>query len=303
MTMGSKGAVAPLRYVLGDRFELMEVIGEGGLNTVYRAIDRMGLWAREQVPEVAVKVVRPHPTIRLELVRLLHREARLLRDLVHRNLVRIYDSDYDGKYHYQVMELLKGRSLAQILADRRGRPLSPAVSFRIIRAVGQGLAHIHGLGIIHGDLKPGNIFVTSTGEIKLLDFGAVRMLDIPPQRNGPTAMHDEIGVLTPAYASPEMLMGKPRTEGDDVYSLAVVAYLALTGRHPYAHAQADKPPKDLMPVRPPTISPKQWRMLASGLALSQRHRILSVGEFVRGLSHPPWYYRLCGRRMRLSQNE
>lgn len=300
MTACAKGAVAPLGYVLGGRFDLVEVIGAGGLNTVYRAIDRMGLWAREQDPEVAVKVVRPHPTMRRELVRLLHREARLLRDLVHRNLVRIYDSDYDGKFHYQVMELLKGRSLAQILADRRGQPLSPAVSFQIIRAVGQGLAHIHGLGIVHGDLKPGNIFVTSTGDIKLLDFGAVLMLDVLPQGDEATAVHNQIGLLTPVYASPEMLLGEPRTEGDDVYSLAVVAYLALTGRHPYAHREADNVAKDRMPMRPATISPRQWRVLASGLALNRRHRIQSVAEFVQGLSHPPWYYRVCGQRMRLS---
>ncbi|MGY4431011.1 serine/threonine protein kinase [Bradyrhizobium sp. F1.13.1] len=148
---------AALGYVLGGRFDLVEVISEGGTSTVYRAIDRIGLWAREQNPEVAVKVIQPHSKMRQKLAQLLHGEARLLRDLVHQSLVRIYDSDYDGKYHYIVMELLKGRSLAQILADRQGQPLSPSVSFHIDNA-GQGLTHMHKLGIVHGDLKPGNIF-------------------------------------------------------------------------------------------------------------------------------------------------
>ncbi|KRQ94130.1 hypothetical protein CQ10_34580 [Bradyrhizobium valentinum] len=288
-------------YVLGGRFDLAEVISEGSTSTVYRAIDRIGLWAREQSPEVAVKVIQPHAKIRQKLVELLHREARLLRDCVHRNLVRIYDSDYDGKYHYLVMEFLKGRSLAQILADRQGRPLSPSVSFQIVRAAGQGLVHMHSLGIVHGDLKPGNIFMTSTGEIKIVDFGTVLMLDGPRHHERAAALLDQIGLLTPAYASPEMLMGEPRAESDDVYSLAVVAYLTLTGIHPYAQWPANEALNaNLTPAPPPTISPAQWRVLASGLALNRRDRIETVGEFVQRLGRPPWFYRLCGQRAPLS---
>ncbi|MGY3396417.1 serine/threonine protein kinase [Bradyrhizobium sp. USDA 3311] len=283
--------------VLGGRFDLVEVISEGGTSTVYRAIDRIGLWAREQNPEVAVKVIQPHSKMRQKLVQLLHREARLARNFLHRNLVQVYDSDYDGKYHYLVMELLKGRSLAQILADRQRLPLSPSVSFQIVRAAGQGLAHMHCLGIVHGDLKPSNIFITSTGEIKILDFGTAFMLDVSPQHDGATAMLDQIGLLTPAYASPEMLMGEARAESDDVYSLAVVAYLALTGAHPYAQQPANEALKArLTPAPPLTISPAQWRVLASGLALNRRDRIETVGEFVQRLGRPPWFYRLFGQR-------
>ncbi|WOH63797.1 serine/threonine-protein kinase [Bradyrhizobium sp. BWA-3-5] len=295
MSASFKTCIAPLGYVVGGRFDLVEVIREGGTSTVYRAIDRIGLWAHEQNPEVAVKIIQPRSTMRKKLVQLLHHEARLLRDLVHGNLVRIYDSDYDGKYHYLVMELLRGRSLAQILADRQGQPLSPSVSFHIVRAAGQGLAHMHSLGVVHGDVKPGNIFMTSTGEIKVLDFGTVLMLDVPPQHDTATTLLDEIGLLTPAYASPEMLMGEPRAETDDVYSLAVVAYLALTGTHPYAQWSADEARKaNLTPARPPTISPAQWRVLASGLALNRHDRIETVGEFVQRLGRPPWFYRLLG---------
>lgn len=299
MNTPSEGPVAPLGYVLGGRFDLVEVIGEGGMSTVYRAVDRIGLWARESAPEVAVKVIRPHPTMRQELVELLHREARLLRGLVHRNLVRIYDSDYDSKYHYLVMELLQGRSLAAILAERQGRPLSPDVSFRIIRAVGNGLAHMHRLGIVHGDLKPGNIFMTPQGEVKILDFGMALLLDGTPQRDDMTttaALLDRVGLVTPAYASPEMLMGEARAESDDVYSLAVVAYLALTGTHPFGLRPADEALKEkLTPVPPMTISPAQWRVLAAGLALSRRDRVQTVGEFVQSFGRPSWRYRLFAR--------
>lgn len=299
MNAPSEGSVAPLGYVLGGRFDLVEVIGEGGMSTVYRAVDRIGLWAREPNPEVAVKVIRPHPTMRQELIELLHREARLLRGLVHRNLVRIYDSDYDSKYHYLVMELLHGRSLAKILAERQGRPLSPDVSFRIVRAVGNGLAHMHRLGIVHGDLKPGNIFMTPQGEVKILDFGMALLLDGAPQRDDMTTtavLLDRVGLVTPAYASPEMLMGEARAESDDVYSLAVVAYLALTGTHPFGQRPADEALKEkLAPAPPATISPAQWRVLAAGLALSRRDRVQTVGEFVQSLGRPPWRYRLFAR--------
>jgi serine/threonine protein kinase len=300
MNAPAEGPVAPLGYVLGGRFDLVEVIGEGGMSTVYRAVDRIGLWAREQSPDVAVKVIRPHATLRQELVELLHREARLLRGLVHRNLVRIYDSDYDGKYHYLVMELLEGRSLAAILAERQGKPLSPDVSFRVIRAVGNGLAHMHRLGMVHGDLKPGNIFMTLQGEVKILDFGTALMLDGAPQPDEKTAtteaLLDRVGLVTPAYASPEMLMGEPRAESDDVYSLAVVTYLALTGAHPFANRAADEALRDkLTPAPPVTISTAQWRVLAAGLALSRRERVQTVGEFVQGLGRPPLRYRLFAR--------
>lgn len=284
---------APLGYVLGGRFDLVEVISEGGTSTVYRAVDRIGLWAREQNPEVAVKVIQPHSKMRQRMVELLHREARLLRNFVHRNLVQIYDSDYDGKYHYLVMELLKGRSLAQILADRPGQPLSVALSFQIVRGVGQGLAHMHRLGITHGDLKPGNIFITSSGEIKILDFGTILMLAAPPQHDRAHAVLDQLGLLTPAYASPQMMMGEPRVESDDVYCLAVVTYVALTGMHPYAQQPADETRKTkLTPVPPPSISSAQWRVLASGLALNRRDRMETVSEFVERLGRPSWLDKL-----------
>ncbi|MGY8668618.1 serine/threonine-protein kinase [Bradyrhizobium sp. UFLA05-109] len=295
MNASSVGPIAPVGHLLGGRFDLVEVIGVGGISTVYRAVDRIGLWAREPNPEVAVKVIRQHPTMRQELIELLHREARLLRKVVHRNLVRIYDSDYDAKYHYLVMELLQGRSLAQILVEHHRRPLSPAVSFRIIRAAAQGLAHMHRFGMVHGDLKPGNIFMTSSGAVKILDFGAVLTLEETPGSDSGAANSDQIALMTPAYASPEMLMGEPRAESDDVYSLAVVAYLVLTGTHPYGRRPADAALyENLTPAQPSSISTAQWRALASGLALNRRDRIQTVDEFVQGLTRPPWFYRVWG---------
>jgi serine/threonine protein kinase len=291
-------SAVPLGRRLRGRFELVEVIGEGGISTVYRAIDHIGVRAGEKSPEVAVKLVQPHAARREELTDLLHREARLLRDLVHQNLVRVYDSDHDDHYHFLVMELLRGRSLATIMNDRRGRPLSLDVSLRIVRSVGDGLEHMHRLGIIHGDLKPGNVFMTTEGEVKIIDFGMALAVDAaPPPDNSDTTAHllDRVGLMTPAYSSLEMLAGEPRTESDDVYSLAVLAYLALTGKHPFERCTAEEAQRDgLCPVKPPGLPPDQWRALAAGLALSRKDRVATVGQFTRALVRPRWRERLFG---------
>jgi hypothetical protein len=95
-----------------------------------------------------------------------------------------------------------------------------------------------------------------------------------------------------------MLMGEPRTESDDVYSLAVVAYLSLTGTHPFGQRPADEALKEkLIPTPPVTISSAQWRVLAAGLALTRRDRVQTVGEFVQALGRPPWRYRLLNRKL------
>lgn len=300
--MSEAGPVAPLGHVLRERFELVEVIGEGGMSTVYRAVDRIGTMAREASADVAVKVVRPDPTVRDETVELLHREARLLRRLVHRNLAHIYDSDCDGPYHFLVMELLHGRSLAAIMSDRQWRPLTPDVSFRIVRSVASGLAHMHELGIIHGDLKPGNVFMTAEGEVKLLDFGTALLLDPLSHHKEPertAVLLDRVGAVTPAYASLEMLLGQPRAESDDVYSLAVLAYLALTGGHPFQSRSAEQALEEgLAPAPPATLSAAQWRVLQAGLALKRADRIQTVTEFAQRLGRPVWRDRLIARLMR-----
>jgi serine/threonine protein kinase len=285
--------------VLRNRFELMEVIGEGGVSVIYRAVDRIGLQARERTPDVAVKVIRSGIALRQELIELLHREARLLRDVVHQNLVRVYDSDHDGERHFLIMELLRGRSLATIMNERDHRPLSPDVSMRIVRSVGSGLEHMHRLGIIHGDLKPANVFMTADGEVKIVDFGTSLLLDALPKHDtsATTAdLLDRTGLVTPAYASLEMLQGEPRAESDDVYSLAVLAYFALTGQHPFQRRTAVEAHKEgLAPTPPAGLSPQRWRVLAGGLALSRRHRIQTIGELTQRLARPGLADRLLAR--------
>lgn len=291
--------VVPIGSCLRNRFELVEVIGQGGMSTVYRARDRIAVRARDENPDVAIKVIRSSGQYDEALSELLHREARLLRALVHDNLVRVYDSDVHGRYHFLVMELLKGRSLAAIMLERNGRPFPLHLALRIIRSVGSGLEHMHRLGILHGDLKPANVFLTTEGEIKILDFGTALPLDPVPLNAGkPETAHPihRVDPVTPAYASVEMLAGHPRAEGDDVYSLAVLAYYALAGAHPFQGRSADEARrKNLAPAPPVALSPDRWRVLASALAFDRDSRPATVGQLIERLARPRWRDRVFRR--------
>jgi len=280
------GAPAPSPAVgdcLRGRFDLEEVIGEGGTSTVYRAVDRIHRQARDETSEVAVKVLKPVSPDHQDLIALLHREGRRLRDLVHPNIVRVYDSDFDGAHHYLVMELLRGRTLAQVLAQRNGRPLPALQAMGLVRALASGLGHAHRHGVTHGDLKPGNVFLTDAGDTKILDFGTALPLDPAFRPNLDEAtehMVDRVGAVTPAYASLEMLAGEPRTEADDVFSLAIIAYMVATGQHPYQRRAADEALREsLVPARPVGLSRRRWNALLSGLALRRQDRIDSIEDF------------------------
>src|SRR5262249_51950415 len=143
-----------------------------------------------------------------------------------------------------------------------------------------------------------NIFLTASGDVKILDFGTSLALDtIPGQDDRETTAYllDRVGLVTPGYASLEMLSGEPRAESDDVFSLAVLAYLILTGQHPYQQRPAEQAQTEgIVPVPPAVLSAAQWRVLSAGLALHRRDRIQTVGELTHGLNQPAWRHRLLG---------
>lgn len=270
--------------VLRDRFELREIIGRGGGSLVFRAFDRLRALARAQEPEVAVKVVTADGDLRSELIEQVHREACYLQELSHPNIIRGFGSDRDGDDHFLVMELLRGRSLVQILRGEPDRRLRPALAGRIVRDIASALNHVHAKGLVHGDLKPGNVFVTQDGVVKVLDFGAARALGDDPTR-WIAASSDDVSALTPSYASPEAIAGETPRESDDVFSLAVLAHVMLTGRHPFAgksvaEARADA---SLSPERPAGLSRAQWGALRRGLAIERADRAASVTDFAEAL--------------------
>jgi len=278
-------ALAP-GSVLRGRFELLETIGRGSMSTVYRALDRIRVLARASQPEVALKVVAARGDFEAETIELVHREARYLHDLVHPNIVRGFDSDCDGPHHFVVLELLQGCTLTKTLKESRSRRLSTHMVARIVGEAAAGLAYAHAKGIVHGDMKPSNVFLTLDGDVKLLDFGAARTVDQSVAASMSTRAVHDVCAMTPLYASLETIRGEPPCESDDVFSLAVLAYVMLTGSHPFEGKNAlEAGETQIWPrTKPATLSASRWRALQRALALERRDRTASVAAFAQGFA-------------------
>jgi serine/threonine-protein kinase len=213
---------------IADRYALEDRLGSGGMSTVYRATDEV----LERT--VAVKVLAEHLSDDEKFVARFRREALAVAKLVHPNIVQVYDTGVDGGRHFIVMEYVEGRSGAQLL-QRQGK-LDPATVVAIAADACAGLDYAHRQGIVHRDVKPGNLMViggpAAPGSdeamtVKIADFGIARAAE----QTRLTLVGSVVG--TAAYLSPEQSRGEEATGVSDVYSLGVVTYQLLTGRLPY----------------------------------------------------------------------
>jgi serine/threonine-protein kinase len=201
------------------RYEATDVIGEGGTGTVYRGVDH----AIERA--VAIKMLRSRGDE--EQARFLY-EARAAGRLNHPNVATLFDvgrTDEGGIF--VVQELLDGENLARTLR-RHPRGLPPEVVVGILAQVAQALAHAHGQGIVHRDIKPGNVVVSADGVAKLLDFGIARIVHMPSNQ---TIVGTMLG--TPKYMAPEAIRGDSGDERSDIYSFGALAFELLTGHTPF----------------------------------------------------------------------
>lgn len=269
------GRIGAARYrpesVLRGRFELVREIGRGGSSRVFEARDLAALHLGLAEPAVAIKILRADHAD-AGAIALMHRHARRLRDLVHPNIVRVYDSDMDGDTHFMVMELLAGRPLAQVLRASKGNRLSSAGAERLVADVCAGLDFAHARGIVHGDIKLGNVFIERSGRARLIDFNPAS------QRCG----NGRLDAITPLYASPQRLAGAEPSPGDDLFSLAVLTYVALTGKRPFGDLNArDAGAAGLVPERPAHIDRARWRALSAAMAFDDERRTPSAARFAR----------------------
>jgi len=213
--------------VLG-RYELGEEIGEGGMATVYRARDR------ELRREVAIKVLFPHLARRTDVVRRFHREARAAAALEHPNILRVYDvGGAEGNDPpYIVMELIRGRSLLGEI-EQRGAMLAELAAC-VGALLADALAVAHEAGVIHRDVKPANVMISTSGKLLLTDFGVARL-----ETEDSSLVTKTGSVLgTPAYMSPEQASGDTATTKSDLYSLGATLYQLATGALPYSGSPA-----------------------------------------------------------------
>lgn len=272
--------------VLKGRFVLEEVIGSGGMSVVYRARDIRKEEANDAHPYVAMKVLggdfKEHP----DAFMVLQRESQKSQKIAHPNIVTVYDFDREDDTVYMTMECLDGQSLDQIINDNyRGMAFKDALP--IINGMGHALSYAHKKNIIHSDFKPGNVFVTSEGVVKVLDFGIARVKTAVMDEHGSPKDYDPgvLGALTVAYASCEMLEGVPPDPCDDVYALACIVYQLLTGQHPFNRCPANQARDEgREPKRIPGLSSRRWAALKRGLAFERSARTPTISQFLQGMN-------------------
>ncbi len=267
--------------IVKDRFVLDRVLGTGGMGAVFRALDLRKKEAGDNRPYVALKILgadfKNHPDALVTL----QREARKTQDLAHPNIVTVYDFDRDGDLVYLTMEELQGRSLADLLLDR-SIVLSFDEKIAMLRQIAQGLAYAHSKGLVHSDLKPANVFVTGTNQVKILDFGIARASHSNIYEDSFDA--GQLGAITAAYASLEMLLHEPPHPSDDIYALGIIAGELFNGKHPYGrkdaqHALAHK----LKPVLPHYRNPLLNKLFLQSVALQRTQRIVDADKFLKQL--------------------
>jgi len=271
--------------ILRDRYVIQERLDAGGEGTVFKALDlyRSSLPMADQF--VGIKVLHTCKECSDQTLADLQRELNRGQRLSHPNIVNVYELDQDEGVVFLTMELLEGISLAGIIQRMRPSSMDPAQAWSLVRQIGSGLAHAHARGVVHGDLKPRNVFITSTGELRILDFGAARLLTTS---GSPDAISPLGRVsLTPAYASCEQLEGRIPDPSDDLYSFACICYEMLTGIHPFASRPANLA-RDfrVLAVRPRGVTSRQWKTLQMGLSWHRAGRSISIAEWTRRLAGP-----------------
>ncbi|MEO8632347.1 MAG: protein kinase [Chloroflexota bacterium] len=257
--------------LLAGRYRLTARIDEGGAGEVWQARD-------ERLDrDVAIKILGANADDAFR--ERFADEARRAAAVVHPNVVTVFDEGRDGADAFMVMELVRGRTLRDVIADRG--PLRPHEAARLVAQIAAALDAAHEAGVIHCDVKPANVIVDQQGTAKLTDFGIARAARGPRE-------HELIG--TARYIAPERIEGRAPTERSDIYSLGLVAYELIAGRPPNAEMDTEDLLRVRLDGRAPSlrtarvgINEEIDQVVAKALARDPQDRYASAGEFARGL--------------------
>jgi eukaryotic-like serine/threonine-protein kinase len=263
--------------LIADRYELEELVGTGGMSSVFRAHDR------QLERRVAIKILHEHYAEDPEYLERFRREARAVARLSHPNIVTVIDRGDDGGRQYIVFEHVDGENLKELVL-RSGR-LSVRRALELALSVADGLAFAHDHGLVHRDVKPQNVLLSSEGEVKVTDFGIARSLHM---EHGVTQTGTVLG--TGEYLAPEQASGKPVSPATDVYSLGVVLWELLAGDVPFvgenfvavALRHVNEPPPPLRERRP-DVSPRLDAAVQRALAKDPARRFPSMTAFAKEL--------------------
>lgn len=271
--------------LLKGRFVLEELLGVGGMGVVYKAKDLLKVEAQDRDPYVAIKVLTDEFKAHPEAFMALQRESRKTQRIAHPNIVTVFDFDRDGDTVFMTMEYLDGLPLDKLIGQYRSVGLPASEAFKILEGISAALSYAHAQNIIHSDFKPGNIFVSDKGTAKVIDFGIARAVAKVERREESAddkTLFDagNLGALTPAYASSEMLEGEAPDVRDDIYALGCIAYELHTGAHPFNRIHANEAKRQkLKAKRILRLSKAQWHAIEKALAFDRGNRTSSVDLF------------------------
>src|SRR6266571_2790890 len=210
--------------LLARRYEILQILGEGGMGAVFKAHDL------ELDRVVALKIIRPDLAGSAAMVQRFKQELILAREVTHRNIVRLYDIGEDSGLKFITMEYIEGEDLCRLLAEH-GK-FTPEESVEVIRQVCEALEAAHDRGVIHRDLKPHNIMLDKQDRIVVMDFGLARALE----PSGMTQAGALVGTME--YMSPEQALGESVDARSDLFSVGLIFYELLTGKMPYSAPSA-----------------------------------------------------------------
>jgi len=202
-----------------NRYQIIEELGKGGMGKVYKVFDQ------EVQAKMALKLIKPEVSADKNTIDRFRNELKIARDVSHKNICRMYDLGKEGGHYFITMEYVSGEDLKSFI--RRSKQLVVGTAIFIAKQVCDGLAEAHRVGVVHRDLKPGNIMIDKEGNAKIMDFGIARSISI----KGITGAGVMIG--TPEYMSPEQVEGKEVDQRSDIYSLGIILYEMLTGQVPF----------------------------------------------------------------------
>jgi serine/threonine-protein kinase len=263
-------------------YKILEKIGAGGQGTVYKAIDsKLGR-------AVVIKVLPQELTAKVANLKRFEREARLASALDHPNICTIFDLNEIDGVHFIAMQYVEGRNVRQLV---NGKPLKLESALSIAIQTADALAAAHAQGIIHRDVKAGNVMVTNKGQVKVLDFGLAKLLDDEAART--SGIHHteltEVGVPygTATYAAPEQATGGRVDSRADIFSMGVLLYEMLTGTWPFRgktavdvrHAVVHDEPIPLSAARPDPVPPRLQQILDRALKKNPRDRYQQISQF------------------------
>jgi eukaryotic-like serine/threonine-protein kinase len=277
----AKGQAAPSDLFNHPRYRILERIGAGGMGTVYRAEHRR----LHRI--LAGKVINSDRLSRPEAVERFHREAELAAQLSHPNIVTVIDADQAGDTHFMAEEFVEGTTLAEWVL--RHGPLATGEACRYALQVALGLQHAHEHGLVHRDIKPGNLLRTVDGQIKIADFGLARLVG-DGTIEGLTAENEIMG--TADYVAPEQIADARTCDiRADLYSLGCTLYFLLTGQPPFAgmglmeklKAHAEKPPPRLTDRRS-DVDPNLARLVARVTAKKPEARFQTPRQVAEALA-------------------